>query len=72
MKFGTETFHRATLVLMTFSQVTAIFGLSQTIRSISNRIDTNCDKIPNFLAWLNDSFFTGNICSMIGQIGPHF
>ncbi len=32
-------------------KVTAIFGLSWTIQSNSNWIDTNSDQIPNVRAW---------------------
>jgi hypothetical protein len=45
--------------------ITAIFGLSQTIMSISNHIDTNSDQILIFSP-VNYSFLTVNIFSKIG------
>jgi hypothetical protein len=36
------------LALTTLPLITVIFGQAQAIQSISNRIDTNNDQIPNF------------------------
>ncbi len=35
----------------TYNQATVIFSQAQTIQSILNQINTNSDRIPNFLAW---------------------
>jgi hypothetical protein len=57
--------------------VTVIFGLSQTIQSVSNSIDTNSVRIPNIgddisMKSSNVKININDVCDLISVSSEHF